>query len=104
MWLQAQGLWKTPWLRNSQEDDDSNSAGSIYRGMAYSKREMLANALKQGDVAQDVWKHTPGVSGGRSAHAMASEGKEDAHNRTERMEDPLLTEDDIDESTELKGP
>ena len=55
---QAQGLWDTPWLRAS---DETPRAGSIYKGLSYSKRDMLTSALNQGDVAQDVWNHTPGI-------------------------------------------
>jgi len=67
---QAQGLWDTPWLRNSGE---TPRAGSIYKGLGYSKRDMLTSALNQGDVAQDVWNHTPGIRAHHEEHAGSSE-------------------------------
>jgi len=57
---QAQGLWDTPWLRGSQESEGC-SVGSIYKGAGYSKRDMLTSALRQDDVATDVYHNLPGV-------------------------------------------
>lgn len=102
--IQAQGLWKTPWLRGSEEGEDgANEAGSIYRGMAYSKRDMLTNVLKQGDVAQDVWRHTPGHGIRPQAVQPTAEANVISESAADSIEAPLLTEDDDDESTELRS-
>jgi len=94
--IQAQGLWKTPWLRSSAEEDQE-SAGSIYRGGAYSKRNMVVNALRQDDVAQDVWRHTPGIrklghdEAVQEENPSAATPPEPSSASPEDMEAPLMT-------------